>query len=506
MSPGHNGLQFCQTDSPPAPEPCVGGAAHHLPGLGWVTPFTDEVNEMTTPSHEALLVGAADHYRLGDLLMPHVLSRLVHFSKLRCAGLVTADWTAVGGHAVRNYGESILEMRGAKLKLVHYGGEDISVGLIEGYQAAVDGEESERFESLSLIGGRDELNNYVRRRSGQLGDFAYLLAPEGEFYGAGLSFHAVGLPDPGRLDEAAKANLLGVLRQAQFVGVRDENGASFLEAEGIAVERMPCGLSVLPQVCARQLREARDSDALEGIRHRFPNGWIAVEVSEVRAADFEKLTAALREVGERDGLGLVFFEAHQSFDGRRSSRLRRWVEAFPEWQAAEFGSDNIWEVASFLLHSRLYCGGCLSSRVICMSGGVARINVPTGTPATGSYCELWEHDSVPIEFADGEDWSGALDEALSVDLSLLQQHAAWLHRRYQESLERFCGEAGLSARFVANRDETSHAKSAVSSHHLHDEWLSEERTSRLFRRLNRRLLKARLVRKSRMKTPPVKIG
>lgn len=458
---------------------------------------------MTSPSYEALLVGAADHYRLGDLLMPHVLSRLINFSRLRCTGLVTVDLTAVGGHSVRNYGESVLEMRGSQLKLVHFGGEDLSAGLVEGYQAAVGGEEGERFESLSLISGRDELNNYVRRRSGQLGDFAYLLAPEGEFYGAGLSFHAIGLPDPGHLDEAAKASLLATLRQAQFVGVRDENGANFLEAAGITVERMPCGLSVLPQVCARQLREARDSDTLEGIRHRFPNGWIAVEVSKVRAADFERITAALREISDRDGLGLVFFEAHKSSSEGSSSKLRRWVEVFPEWQAAEFGSDNIWEVASFLLHSRLYCGGCLSSRVICMSGGVARINIPTGTSAAGSYCELWEHDSVPIEFAEGEDWTLALDEALSVDLSLLQQHAVWLHRRYQESLTRFCSETGMSARLVVGKEETAHVKSATLSHHLHDEWLNEAGTTRLFKRLNRRLLNARQVRRRRMKTSQV---
>lgn len=498
MSTGHNTLNFCleETSSSIAPEK---GAAHHHPGLGWVSPLT-EVNEMTSVSHEALLVGAADQYRLGDLLMPHVLSRLINFSRLRCAGLVTADLTPVGGHSVRNYGESVLEMRGSKLKIVHFGGEDLALGLIEGYQHAADGGESERFESLAMISGRDELGNYVRRRSGQLGDFAYLLAPEGEFYGAGLSFHAVGLPDPGKLDDAAKGALLATLRQAQFVGVRDENGANFLEAEGIAVERMPCGLSVLPQVCARQLREARDSRALEAIRHRFPNGWIAVEVSGVRATDFERMTTALRDVSERDGLGLVFFEASKGLSDRRPENLRRWVEAFPEWQAAEFGSDNIWEVASFLLHSRLYCGSCLSSRVICMSGGVARINIPTGNVAAASYCELWEHDSVPIEFANDEDWSVALDEALSADLSALQQHANWLHRRYQESLERFCRETGMSARLIASPVETVHAKTAALSHHLHDEWLTAENSTRLFKRLNRSLRTGGLLGRKRVPT------
>jgi len=187
MSTGHNSLNFSFEKSQSSFR-SVRGSGHHHPGLGWVAPLS-EVNEMTSVAHEALLVGAADRYRLGDLLMPHVLTRLVNFSRLRCAGLVTADLTRVGGHVVRNYGESVLEMHGANLKLIHYGGADLSVGLGEGYQAAADEEESERFESLSMISDREALDNYVRRRTGQLGDFAYVLAPEGEFYGAGLSFH-----------------------------------------------------------------------------------------------------------------------------------------------------------------------------------------------------------------------------------------------------------------------------------------------------------------------------
>lgn len=484
MSTGHNILSFSSGDSFIAGKSKQAGSHHH-PGLDWVMPLA-EVNAMMSNSHEALLVGATDHYRLGDLLMPHVMTRLINFSKLRCAGLVTADLTAVGGHSVRNYGESALEMRGAQLNLVHFGGADVSTDLIEGYQSAADGDEAERFESLSMISGQEELQSYVRRRSGQPGDFAYILAPEGEFYGAGLSFHAIGLPDPGRLTEGAKSKFLQILRKAQFVGVRDENGANFLEGEGIEIERMPCGLSVLPQVCARQLRECRDSDSLNDMRHRFPNGWITVEISEIRPADFDRLSAALREISEREGLGLVFFEANKSLSGERSGKLNRWVEAFPEWEAAGFSSDNIWEVASLLLHSRLYCGSCLSSRVICMSGGVARINIPTGSEAARSYCELWEHDSVPIEFDGDENWVIALNEALAVDFSILQQHASWLHGRYQDSFERFCRDTGMSARLTSGINETAHARTSVAAHHLHNEWLNDDQSMRLFQRLNRR--------------------
>jgi hypothetical protein len=483
MSSGHNLVDFEDGELLKASEGKV--RSHHHPGLDWVSPLA-EVNEMVSMANDAILIGAAEPYRLGEMLMPHVLTRLLHFSKIRCAGLISSDHTAVGGHTVLNYGECLLEMRSSRLKLIHFGGDLLGMDLIEGYRAAAGEEESERFESLAAISSRSALLEYVRRRTGQISELAYVLEPEGELSGAGLGFHSVGLSDPSKLAESAKAGLLRVLRRAQFVGVRDEIGADFLEKEGIAVERMPCALSVLPQVCGRQLRESRDREAIATMRRRFPNGWIAVETSEIREEDADRLIQALREVSERENLGLVFFEANQIAGRERRAGLRRWVESFPEWQAAEFASDHLWETASLLLHSRLYCGSCLSSRVICMSGGVARINVPTGTNAVVSYAELWEHDEVPIEFSPTEDWAEALFDALAVDLSLLQQHSTWLHGRYRESFDRFCRETGIEARLVPGQAMTEHQRVAAFRHHLHDEWLQDPESTRRFKLLNRR--------------------
>lgn len=385
-----------------------------------------------------------------------------------------------------NYGECLLEMRSARLKLVHFGGDLLGTDLLEGYREAAGGDEAERFESLAAIGSRSALLEYVRRHSGQISELAYVLEPDGELHGAGLGFHSVGLSDPSKLSDSAKARLLAVLRRAQFVGLRDKTGADFLEKEGIVVERMPCGLSVLPQVCGRQLREAWDRDAITKMRLRFPNGWIAVETSEIPEAEAERLIEALREVSERADLGIVFFEANQIAGRERRAGLRRWVESFPEWQAAEFASDHLWEIASLLLHSRLYCGSCLSSRIICMSGGVARINVSTGTNAVASYTQLWEHEAMRGEFSPTEDWAEALFETLAVDLSLLQQHSTWLHARYFESFGRFCRETGIPAKLVPGQGTIEHHRAAEFRHHLHDEWLQDPESVSGLKLLDRR--------------------
>ncbi|MEM6915488.1 MAG: polysaccharide pyruvyl transferase family protein, partial [Verrucomicrobiota bacterium] len=467
------------------------GLRHHRPGMDWVRPL-EEVNQVTTPAGEGILVGPSDQYRVGDLLRPHVVTRVLNLGKYRCTSLVNADMTRFGGHSVRNYGESALEMTGNRLQLIHVSGNRLDTDLATGYLSAAEEEEAERFESLAMIGGAEELSTYVKRRSGQTGDLAYVLSADGEFYGASLSFHGVGLSDPTKLSRKGKEHLRRTMKQANFIGVRDENGARFLESEGFSVRKMPCPLTVLPQVCARQLREHRDCEALDELRRRFPNGWIAVEISGVEESQEEELTRALREVSERKNLGLVFFEAESLDPGSRTRKLQSWVNRFPEWIAAGFESYDIWDVASMLLHSRLYCGSDLDCRIICMSGGIARINIPVVGEDALSYCELWEHDEVPIQFSEDEDWIVAFEEALAVDLSVLQQHSLFLHREYMQALSEFCEATGVYQRLTVAASETTHERIHAKMHHLHDEWLSDEESLKRFKKLNRRVSGKRL--------------
>ncbi|MEM9283839.1 MAG: hypothetical protein AAGA96_18615 [Verrucomicrobiota bacterium] len=453
---------------------------HHRPGLDWLTSVT-EVSQLQDEAHDALLVGPSDQGWVGEMLKPHVLTRVLNFGRFRCAGMVGADETPYGGHAVRNFGESALEMGGSRLQMIHFGSRSLALDLKEGYGLAASGEEQERFESLSVIADEDGLQTFVRRRTGLKGSSAYLLPPEGEFFGAQSNFHGIGLASPESLSPDAKEELLSVMKSADFVGVSDETGSVFLEEEGIDVVRMPCPLTVLPLACARQLRQHRDNEMLESIRDRFPNGWIAVEIGEVSVSDFDRLNSALREVSDREGLGLVFFSAQR----RRVESIRRWVNAFPEWNAAGFDSTHIWEIASMLLHSRLYCGSSLDCRVICMSGGVARLNIPSGKPDALSYCELWEHDEVPIEFSCDEEWTVALDEALAVDHRILKEHTNSLHQEYFKALEQFCRHTGIIPKLLPEAVPTPHMRAAARLHHLQDEWLSDETSLRLFRQLNR---------------------
>lgn len=448
-----------------------------------------EVNRISARAGEALLVGAADQESLGNLLIPQVLTRLLNFSRFRCSGLVSADYSERAGYNTRNFGESILEMAETRnLHLLHCSGDTLSTDLIEGYLSSARNEELERFESLADISETEELLKYVRRRTGQFDNFAHLVAPEGEFFGSRLSFHSVAIPDPDSFSAGRKKRMIEIMKSANFVGVRDRVGAEFLEAEGIEVSRMPCCLSVLPQVGARQLGESRDSEALNRIRHRFPNGWIAVDISGIRNEHFSPLVSALREVVENKDLGLVFFESSPQRSDTRRSKLRRWVESFEEWRATGFDSNHIWEVASFLLHSRAYCGGSLAARIICMSGGIARINTPSGEGGVQSYCDLWEGDSLRAELSENtQSWEKEITEAMDVDLSDLQEHANWLHNVYFEKLEEFCQKTGLTPSLKPGRSETDHARSAGTFHHLQDEWLADKTSTRLFRKINRRI-------------------
>lgn len=471
MSSGHNVVNFSETRDRGTSR----GGGHHRPDWGWVEP-SDAASSSASGATESILIGRGDQRRLGEALMPQVLGQLLELPRARCFGLVSEDQTHRGGTRVWSYAEGLAELQASRVNLLHYGGEILGLGLIEGYREAAHGEEADRFSSLAVFGERDDLLRYARRRTGQNTDLAYVLADRGEFEGASLAFHAVGLSDPGKLADSAQTHLLEILRRAEFVGVRDARGADYLEREGIAVERMPCGLTALPRVIQSRLGKGSESEALEAVQNRFPNGWIAVETSALREADLERLSLALRETADRESLGLVFFEANPR-DGASSKRLRRWVDPFPEWQAAEFASANYWDMADLLMHSRLYCGSCLASRVICMAAGVPRINLPTDSREVESYCQLWEHEAVPVEFGEDQDWTEAMAKALAVDLPEMRRHAEWLQGRYLESLQRFAVAMGLECRPETDRISAEHERARERFHHLYDEWLQQSAAS-----------------------------
>lgn len=436
--------------------------------------------------HEGLLIGAFDRYSLGDLLMPHVVSRVLNLSRLRCGSLLSSDFTSEGAYPARNYGESATEMVGKDLQLIHVGGETLSTSLTSGFAAAVQGEEAERFESLLQIGDSANLKRFVSDRTGQPDDFAHVLSSSGQLYGLRSCFHAVGLSDPGALSEEMKARLVEILKDADFVGIRDENGAVFLESRGVTVERMPCGLSALPLVCRRQHNEARDSVSMREVKRRFPNGWIAVETSRIDSGDFDLLVAALGSIAEKERVGLVFFEATD----QGNINLQEWVAAFRENKAMAFTHRNIWEGSSLIMHSRLYCGSSLHCRIIATSAGIPRINVPTGQADVDSYCKLWEHEAMPAELCrkDG-DWAGQLRAALKTDSGTLKNHSVNLQKKYLTALEKLCRKTGMTARRIVSGQAvvtTDHLRSNQAGKETADEWTGNEEDRRKFKRISQR--------------------
>lgn len=444
MTVAQKGFDF---SSIPVVPPIVSkkAGAHHRLESGWVGRRRSE-KQADQQNKEGLLVGPVERYSVGSLLEPHVLARALDLSKLRCAGMARVDHTDVGGFPVRNYGESALEMGGKNLQLIHMGGCSLTEDIVDAYSSVAKAEEADRFESLRLIGDRKAVLSYVRRRTGQLGELAYFLAPEGEFFGCRTSFLSVDLSNFGSMSEDSADRLMSAMGDADFVGVRDSGSADLLEGKGVEVHRMPSGLSVVPSLCARQLKESRDSSAMSEVRHRFPNGWVAVEVGELEDRHFERLGQALHDLSEENGLGLVFFEAKDSRTAQGKNKLRRWVEFHPEWEAAQFSSSNIWDVASLLLNARLYCGGNLDCRILAMGGGVPRVNVPTDQQEVRNYCDLWERDDLPVILEEEGNWSDEIARALQEDFTRLSEHARQLEKEYIDALGKFSDATGTRLR------------------------------------------------------------
>lgn len=433
----------------------------------------DVAQSFSDNTRRALLIGASDQKRLGDLLRPHTISRLFDFDSYRCAGLVSKELTQFGAHDVINFGEAALEMGGGDLNLVHMGGDHSLSGLVSAYNRSTEGAEYQRFVGLVQVAANNEMTSYVQRRSGQNSPLAYVLSPRGIFSGAKLSFFGLRVPDPSVLEEDQEEYLAFCGGESRFLGVSGTQAEKFFEDRGIECEQMPCSLSVLPSLCHNQLQ--KESSACSLLEERLKNGWVAVEVGEVPEEYQEDFAASVVEVATKNDWGIAIYSSAQP--GIASPTVReKWQNLFGE-QSCWFESKNIWSIARMIGQSRLYVGSCLDSRIIAIGFGVPRINLHRSDSRISDYCECWDMDSLPFTLgADRSLWSAELAGILDQPIESLKEFARKNLEAFQASLAKAIESTELTQQLF-DRQNVEHFEAFLQAREQHRAWgMSSEKS------------------------------
>lgn len=377
-----------------------------------------------------LLFGAFDRHNFGDLLFPHLLAALLPGRALRFAGLAERDLRQWGGHKVEALARLAGEFAGQPVDLLHVGGElltcsawEAAVMLLPADQlqatvARLDGQPAQRLAWARDMLGVPALAPYV---------VGHELFPQ-----ARLLFNALGGMDLDGRDAALRAEVLGKLRAASDLSVRDLRSQALLQAAGIAARLLPDPAVLVQALFGARIGRHATLGEVARIRQAFPHGYLAVQFSADFADDatLAAIAAQLDRAAQAHGLGVALFRAgaapwHDDLEcyRRTAARMRA--------PTCIVASLNIWDICALIAGSRGFLGSSLHGRIVAMAYALPRLNLHhTRSGKAAAYAATWEAADLPGSVAVDEIAAG-LDAALAADRGHLRQIADELAASYR---------------------------------------------------------------------------
>ncbi|MDP2028499.1 MAG: polysaccharide pyruvyl transferase family protein [Thiobacillus sp.] len=390
-----------------------------------------------------VLFGAFDRHNFGDLLFPHVLTALLPEQAFDYAGLAARDLRACGGHRVK----PLAAWNAARPShLIHAGGELLTCSA---WQAAVMLLDPP--EAATVIARYDDdpaaAAGWAARQLGTSQTLPYVAGRGAVAPGGRLIFNAVGGAEWAFLTAVQREEAKTALAQADWVSVRDHVTQDALRAEGIDVPLCPDPAVMVAECCGELIRQHQQQGALKEIQAAFPQGYLACQFSAdfTDDASLDALAQGLSRVAAATGLGLVLFRAGAAPWHDDPALIETMQHRLPPGSARLFPSLHLWDICALIATSRGVVGSSLHSRIVALAYGLPRVSLMPpqqgGRPdKRTAFAETWEPEAVPRSVAPGQ-IERAVMQALVVPASVLQENAASLRERYQQSQAQWAGLA-----------------------------------------------------------------
>lgn len=331
-----------------------------------------------------ILFGACDRHNLGDLLFPHIAAALLAPRAVVVAGLAARDLTPVGGHRVRALGEVLREFPGAPV--IHAGGELLTCDAWEAAVMLLAAEEAPGV--IARCDGRPERFEWARRCLGRDDRAPYCLGKSQSPQDGARTFLGVGGVDLDRRDATLRGEVLAKLRQADWIGVRDERTLAHLSAAGIAATLMPDPAVLTAELFGTRIRARVQTGEVAAARAAFPQGYLAVQFAAALGDDATLARIAEGLARAAAGRGIVFFRAGAAPWHDDLAVCRRAAVRLPG--ARVFESLDIWDLCALIAASAGFAGSSLHGRIVAETFGVPVIegSVPVGEKVA-AYRDTW---------------------------------------------------------------------------------------------------------------------
>jgi hypothetical protein len=388
-----------------------------------------------------VLFGAFDRHNFGDLLFPHLLTALLPGRSFEMSGLAERDLRAFGGHRVKP-----LVVRGGAhaSHLIHVGGELLTCSAWQAAVMLLDPAEAPaviaRYDNDPLAAA-----DWAARQLGIARAMPYVAGRDACASCGRLVFNAVGGVEWAFLTPDQRGEVVAVLRQADWVSVRDHVTQAALRAEGMDVPLCPDPAVMVAQCFGEVIRKHRQLAAVKEMRDAFPQGYLACQFS----ADFgddaglDALAQGLSGVVAATGLGLVLFRAGAAPWHDDAALYEALQGRLPAAAARLFRSLHLWDICALIAASRGIVSSSLHGRIVALAHGLPRVSLLP--PQQGrhpdkrtAFAETWEPQALPRSVS-ASHVEPAVMQALAVPVALLRENAAHLCAQYLQSQAQWIG-------------------------------------------------------------------
>jgi len=339
-----------------------------------------------------ILFGAFDRHNFGDLLLPHVMARMLAPRRLMYAGLVQCDLRGHGGHRVEAITRLASTVGDGAVDIVHVGGEVLTCST---WEAAVMLLPTEPARSVvTQLDAHPQARMAWAQTMLGLTDLAPYLLPGQLFPNVRhITYQAVGGFDLDRSDPAMRDEVVAKLGSATRISVRDQKTRAILSACGLA-----CHLAPDPAVMVAELFRARidarcHRGKLSALLSGFPDGYLAMQF----AADFGDdrtltlLASEIQRITRSTGLGVVLFRAGAAPWHDDLSCYRRLVAMGTGAPVTVFTSLNLWDICAVIARSRGFVGSSLHGSIVAAAYALPCLGLlrPGQLPQNSKQAAFW---------------------------------------------------------------------------------------------------------------------
>lgn len=392
----------------------------------------------TAPSAiPTILFGAFDRHNFGDLLFPHIVTAALNIKNPVYVGLAARDLRAYGGYRTKALAQLAAGWAEYPVHIIHAGGELLTCGA---WEAAVMLLPPERAHDAVARLEADVLGrlDWAHKQLGIPALAPYTLPRRLFPRAATVAYHAVGGVEFDACSPAMRAEVLGNLKAADVVSVRDKHTQSRLTAAGVVVPLAPDPAVMVAELFGTVIEKHAQTGEVAQMRAAFPRGYITVQFS----ADFDdgvtlsQIADQLDQIATASGCGVVLFRAGAAPWHDDLMCLRR-TASYMHTPVKIFLSLDIWDICAVIAKGCAYAGSSLHGRIVAMAFALPRVNLCH--PILGSayskqaaFAATWESVDMPATVHASGIVQG-LQKAMATDAQQRKHTASELVAQYRQS-------------------------------------------------------------------------